>query len=94
MTIIEATMRLKGTCVNKADPGRRASAAPQTKTTNLTADERSAKGRALGDAVPRGSHAGWKTPEGRRDPVEILSESNEGRIPELIPIRLAAEFSV
>jgi hypothetical protein len=86
-TNIEPILRLKGTCVNKADSGRRASAAPPTKTTYLTADERSAKGRALRDAVPRGSHAGWETPEGRRDPVELLSESNEGRMPELIPIR-------
>jgi uncharacterized protein (DUF2252 family) len=37
--------------------------------------------------VPREAQAGWKPPEGRRDPVEILIESNEGRIPSLIPIR-------
>jgi len=79
--------KLKGTCVNNDHPGRRASAAPQTKATYLTVDERSSKGRALRDAVPRGSQAGWKTPQGRRDPVELLSESNEGRMPELVPIR-------
>ena len=53
----------------------------------LTAGERRAEGKALRDAVPRLSHAGWKTPKDRRDPVELLSESNAGRLPELIPIR-------
>src|SRR5574337_112127 len=50
-------------------------------------DERRAKGKALRDAVPRVSHGGWKAPRERRDPVEILLESNEGRVPELVPIR-------
>jgi uncharacterized protein (DUF2252 family) len=46
-----------------------------------------AKGRALRDSVSRGAQAGWKPPTGRRDPVELLCDSNEGRILELIPIR-------
>ncbi|MFC0574535.1 DUF2252 domain-containing protein [Paraburkholderia solisilvae] len=53
----------------------------------MTVDERAAQGRALRDAVPRVSHAGWRPASGRRDPVELLGESNEGRIPELVPIR-------
>jgi uncharacterized protein (DUF2252 family) len=53
----------------------------------LSADERRAAGKALRDGVPRTSHGGWKAPEGRRDPIEILNESNEGRMPQLIPIR-------
>jgi len=55
--------------------------------TYQTADERAATGRALRDKVSRASHAGWVSPAGRRNPIEILLESNEGRIPELIPIR-------
>ena len=61
--------------------------APQPATPYLSADERAAQGKALRDAAPRTSHAGWKPFEGRRDPVELLSASNEGRVPELIPIR-------
>ncbi|MCC7041127.1 MAG: DUF2252 domain-containing protein [Burkholderiales bacterium] len=53
----------------------------------LSAEERRAKGKALRDAAPRVSHAGWKPPSGRRDPVEIVSRSNAGRLPQLTPIR-------
>ena len=53
----------------------------------LSADERRAEGKALRDAVPRTSHGGWKPPKNRRDPIGLLHESNEGRIPELIPVR-------
>jgi len=52
-----------------------------------TAEERRAAGRALRDAVPRADHGRWKPPKDRKDPIELLQESNEGRIPELIPIR-------
>jgi uncharacterized protein (DUF2252 family) len=52
-----------------------------------TASERRAEGKALRDNVPREAHGGWKTPTGRRDPVELLLESNEGRMPDLVPIR-------
>jgi uncharacterized protein (DUF2252 family) len=52
-----------------------------------SADERRAEGRALRDAVPRELHGGWKAPSDRRDPVEVLTESNKGRMPQLIPIR-------
>ena len=56
-------------------------------TRYLTADERRAKGKALRRAAPRQDHAAWELPKGRRDPVELLSELNEGRLPELVPIR-------
>jgi uncharacterized protein (DUF2252 family) len=52
-----------------------------------SADERRAEGRALREAVPRESHGHWKAPSDRRDPVELLVESNKGRMPQLIPIR-------
>jgi len=52
-----------------------------------SADERRAEGRALRDAVPRESHGHWKAPSDRRDPVELLVESNKDRMPQLIPIR-------
>lgn len=50
-------------------------------------DERRAAGKALRDGAPREDHGYWKPPKNRRDPVDILNESNEGRLPELIPIR-------
>jgi len=52
-----------------------------------SADERRAKGRAIRDKVPRASHAGWKPAKGRRDPVDLLLETNKGRVENLIPIR-------
>ena len=53
----------------------------------LTPEERRTRGKALREAVPREDHGEWKRPKDRRDPVDLLSESNEGRLPELIPIR-------
>jgi uncharacterized protein (DUF2252 family) len=50
-------------------------------------DERRAEGKALRDAVPREAHGSWKPHKDRLDPIEILIESNEGRLPQLIPIR-------
>ena len=44
-------------------------------------------GKSLREKCPRSSHAVWKAPRGRPDPVRLLEESNEGRLPELIPIR-------
>jgi len=53
----------------------------------LSRVQRLAAGQALRASVPRTSHAGWKPPAKRRDPVEILQESDSGRMPELVPIR-------
>ncbi len=52
-----------------------------------TAGERRAEGKALREAVPREDHGGWKAPKERRDPVDVVRESNECRLPDLIPIR-------
>ena len=52
-----------------------------------TASERRAEGKALRETVPREDHAGWKPPKDRRDPIELMLESNQGRLPELVPIR-------
>ena len=68
----------------KHQPAKDASAAPRAYT---SADERRAIGKGLREATPRAAHGGWKPPKDRRDPVELLRESNEGRISALIPIR-------
>ena len=49
--------------------------------------DRMGKGRIRRFNVTRRSHAEWNPPPERRDPVEILVETNVGRVPELIPIR-------
>ena len=60
---------------------------PQTHT--LPIKERVALGRALRDRAARKHHAAWKPPSGRRDPVEILIEQGESRLPDLLPVRYA-----
>src|SRR6185369_9994014 len=46
-----------------------------------------AMGRSLRDKCPRSSHAVWKAPHDRPDPLRLLKVSNKGRLTELIPIR-------
>lgn len=58
-----------------------------SKLTVLSPEQRRAQGKALRDKVPRSTHAGWTPPADRRDPIDLLIESNSGRVPELIPIR-------
>ena len=52
-----------------------------------TRSELLATGKKLRESCPRTSHAAWKPPADRRDPVELMESANQGRIPELIPIR-------
>jgi len=46
-----------------------------------------AMGKSLREKCPRRSHADWKAPDNRMDPLRLLEQDNKGRIPELIPIR-------
>src|SRR6266404_754591 len=46
-----------------------------------------AEGKRLRNKCPRSSHADWKLPHDRLDPVTLLEESDKGRIPQLIPLR-------
>jgi uncharacterized protein (DUF2252 family) len=50
-------------------------------------NERLDAGRALRATLPRSSHATWKPPTKRRDPIAVLEASNRDRLPELVPIR-------
>jgi hypothetical protein len=52
-------------------------------------EDRRLAGKELRIAVPRSSHAVWYPPVDRRDPVEVLIESNRGRVAELVPLRYA-----
>ena len=46
-----------------------------------------AKGKALRDKCPRTSHAEWKPPHNRPDPVRLVLRADQGRIPDLLPLR-------
>jgi uncharacterized protein (DUF2252 family) len=73
--------------VRKANAGHELASVADSSGGHVSADERRALGKALRDATPRAAHGGWKPHEDRRDPIELLHESNDDRIPALIPIR-------
>ncbi len=54
---------------------------------SVPADDLVAAGKRLRDMVPRASQGEWKRPKDRRDPLEILQASDEGRQTNLLPIR-------
>src|SRR6186713_2295420 len=54
---------------------------------HFTPDERAARGKATRAEVPRTSHAEWEPALHRPDPVELLEEQAQTRVPELVPIR-------
>jgi uncharacterized protein (DUF2252 family) len=49
--------------------------------------DRQAAGKALRQTIPRSAHREWQLPSDRADPISLLEKSNQGRIPNLIPIR-------
>ena len=49
--------------------------------------ERYEAGKALRKQVPRKDHGSWKAPSDRRDPVELVLEAEQGRFPDLLPLR-------
>jgi uncharacterized protein (DUF2252 family) len=53
----------------------------------LTPAERAAKGKAARAEVPRDSHAVFDPPPERADPLALLAEQAESRVPELVPVR-------
>ena len=60
---------------------------PLTPTNSqLTVAQRQEAGKALRQVVSRSAHQDWHPTE-RPDPIDLLELSNQGRIPELIPIR-------
>ena len=49
--------------------------------------ELKAMGKALRDKCPRDSHAEWKPPHNRPDPVRVVLKTDEGRLPDLLALR-------
>jgi uncharacterized protein (DUF2252 family) len=54
---------------------------------HFTVAERAARGKATRAEVPRASHGNWEPALHRPDPVELLEEQAQSRVPELVPIR-------
>ncbi len=52
-----------------------------------TVAERRARGKSARESVPRKSHADWRVPAGRADPVGVLEHQGATRLQELLPIR-------
>jgi uncharacterized protein (DUF2252 family) len=53
----------------------------------LPRNERYEIGKNMRKTCPRSSHAQWESPKDRPDPVDLIVESNNDRIPKLIPLR-------
>ena len=54
---------------------------------HFTPAERVARGKAARGELPRSAHGAWEPGPGRRDPVDLLEQQAETRLPELGPIR-------
>ena len=52
-----------------------------------SAQERAERGKRVRSTAARSSHAAWEATPDRRDPVAILEEQAETRLPDLVPIR-------
>ncbi|BAK36419.1 hypothetical protein MLP_34050 [Microlunatus phosphovorus NM-1] len=65
-----------------------AAARPAGRTmAHLTPEERTARGKAARNEVPRSSHGRWVPADHRPDPVALLEQQAATRVPELVPIR-------
>ena len=53
----------------------------------MTPAERRARGKTARAEVPRESHAEWKPPANRTDPVALLESQGAARLPDLVPVR-------
>jgi uncharacterized protein (DUF2252 family) len=60
---------------------------PPKTAPHFTPVERAARGRAARGELPRAAHADWEPGPRRRDPIDLLEEQAQTRLPELGPIR-------
>ena len=58
-----------------------------TEVGGLSPAERAARGKAARAEVPRDSHAVFDRPPDRPDPISLLEEQAQARVPELVPVR-------
>jgi uncharacterized protein (DUF2252 family) len=57
------------------------------KSKHLTPDERADLGKAARQNASRASHAAWSAGQRTQNPLDLLLEQEETRVPELVPIR-------
>ncbi len=62
---------------------------PGKATADLLADDRRAAGKAARERVPRSTLGDWSPAADRPDPVDLLLQQAQTRVPELVPIRHA-----
>ena len=82
-----ASAHRAGNVLADPDGARPAPFASSWRRAHLTADERIARGRAARGAAPRSSHGRWEPAPDRPDPIALLEEQGESRVPHLVPIR-------
>src|SRR3954466_4147165 len=77
--------------VSEAENGNAGAAGPRAaaagRVEHFTVAERAARGKATRAEGPRTSHAEGEPAAHRPDPVELLEEQAQTRVPELVPIR-------
>jgi uncharacterized protein (DUF2252 family) len=77
----------KGVIMSEESLPALAKALIPVQTHTLRIEERLAKGKALREVAARKDQAGWKPPDKRLDPIDLLIESSKGRVEHLLPIR-------
>src|SRR3954464_14646364 len=91
------TDTVPGTAVRASESSEGESGNGVRTVPHLTRKEGDARGRAERAEVPRSSHAAFEPSAQRRDPVELLEEQAQTRVPELVPLRygrmLASPFT-
>ena len=58
-----------------------------SKVEHFTTTERAARGKAARAEIPRSVHGDWEPAPHRADPVGLLEDQAQRRVPELVPIR-------
>jgi uncharacterized protein (DUF2252 family) len=79
--------RLTDTEVAEGGGTRAVPFASSWRRAHLTVDQRVARGRAARREVPRSAHGRWEAALDRPDPVALLANQADTRVPELVPIR-------
>jgi uncharacterized protein (DUF2252 family) len=82
-TTTATTKRAPRTSATKPNTTR----SKRTVVPHLTVEERVARGKAARQEVPRSTHADLNIGVVRPDPIALLEQQAESRVPELVPIR-------
>ena len=77
--------------VDERTPGSTKS--PPKTPPHFTPAEHAARGRVARSELPRSVHGAWEPAPQRRDPVDLLEEQAQTRLPELGPIRYGRMLS-